>query len=89
MLIYSFSIHNADGSYRETSGRMALRDDNAARAFGKAMIRDFLRGDTPRYAGWTMDVAKGTRPVCSLPFPRNESRQLHADTVGRKYALRT
>jgi hypothetical protein len=34
-----FSIHNADGSNREIAGRMALTDDNAARAFGKAMIR--------------------------------------------------
>jgi CheY-like chemotaxis protein len=25
------------------------------------MIRDMMRGDSPRYAGWTMDVAKGTR----------------------------
>ena len=48
---------------------MAVTDDNAARAFGKAMIRDMMRGDTPRYAGWTMDVAKGTRPVCSISFP--------------------
>ena len=66
MLVYSFSIHNVDSSYRETTGRMALRDDNAARAFGKAMIRDMMRGDIPRYEGWTMDIAKGTRPVCSL-----------------------
>jgi hypothetical protein len=69
VLIYCFSIHSADGNDRETSGRMALADDNAARAFGKAMIRDMMRGDPPRYAGWTMDVAKGTRPVCSIPFP--------------------
>ena len=69
MLIYHFAIHNADESDREEAGRMALRDDKAARAFGKAMIRDMMRGDTPRYAGWTMDVAKGTRPVCSISFP--------------------
>ena len=69
MLIYCFSIHNADGSDREATGRMALADDNAARAFGKAMMRDMMRRDTLRYAGWTMDVAKGTRPVCSIPFP--------------------
>jgi hypothetical protein len=69
MLIYCFSIRNAEGSDQEATGRMALADDNAARAFGKAMIRDMMRGDTSRYAGWTMDVAKGTRPVCSIPFP--------------------
>jgi len=33
------------------------------------MIRDIARRDTTRYAGWTMDVAKGARPVCSIPFP--------------------
>ena len=68
MLVYSFSIHIV-GSYRETTGHMALHDDNAARAFGKAMIRDTMRGDIPRYAGWTMDVAKGARPVCNIRFP--------------------
>jgi len=83
--IYRFSIHSVDGNDRETTGLMALADDNAARAFGKAMIRDMMRGDTPRYAGWTMDVVKGTRPVCSIPFPWNESRPLHFDGVGTEY----
>jgi hypothetical protein len=59
VLIYRFSIHNAEGSDREATRRMALADDNAARAFGKAMMQDMRRRDTPRYAGWTMDVAKG------------------------------
>jgi hypothetical protein len=35
VLIYCFSIHSADGGDRETCGRMALANDNAARAFGK------------------------------------------------------
>ena len=47
---------------------MPLADDNSARAFGKAMIRDMMRGETI-YAGWTMDIAQRARPVCSLPFP--------------------
>jgi CheY-like chemotaxis protein len=89
VLIYRFSIHNADGSDREVTGRMALRDDKAARAFGKAMIRDMMRGDTPRYADWTMDVAKGARSVCSIPFSRNESRPLQLDSVGREYVMGT
>jgi hypothetical protein len=79
--IYCFSIHNADGSDRETTGRMALPDDNSARAFGKAMIRDMMRGDTT-YAGWTMDVAQRVRWVCSIPFPRNESKPRHLGSVG-------
>jgi CheY-like chemotaxis protein len=82
VLIYRFSIHNADGSDHEATGRMALADDNAARAFGKPMIRNMMRGDTARYPGWTMDVAKGSRPVCSLHFPRNDSRPLHLDHIG-------
>jgi CheY-like chemotaxis protein len=89
MLIYCFSIHNADGGEREVTGRMALADDNAARAFGKAIIRDMMRGDTLRYAGWTMDVAKGTRPVCSLHFPQNESSPLHLDGIGTEYVMGT
>jgi hypothetical protein len=83
VLIYRFSIHNADGSDREVTGRMALADDNAARAFGKLVIRDMMRGDGPRYTGWTMDVAKGARPVCSIPFPRNESLPTDLDDVGK------
>jgi hypothetical protein len=59
MLIYHFTIHNADGSDREETGRMALRDDNAARAFGKAIIRDIMTGDAVRYASWTMDISRG------------------------------
>jgi hypothetical protein len=61
MLIYHFTIHNADGSDREETGRMALRDDNAARAFGNAIIRDILTGDAVRYASWTMDISRGDR----------------------------
>jgi hypothetical protein len=68
MLVYHFSIHNADGSDREETGRMALRDDKAARAFGKAMIRDIINGGAARYAGWTMEITKGVRAVCRLPL---------------------
>jgi hypothetical protein len=84
VLIYCFSIHDTDGSAREVTGRMALADDNAARAFGKAMIRDLMHGDARQYAGWTMDVAKGTRSVCSIPFkniPRNKSRPSLLDSI--------
>ena len=27
-----------------------------------------MSGDEFRYTGWTMDVAKDVRPVCSIPF---------------------
>jgi CheY-like chemotaxis protein len=81
VLIYWFSIHNADGSDRETTGRMALADDNAARAFGKAMIRDMMRGDS-KHTDWTMDIAQRARQVCSIPFSRNESRLRRSDSVG-------
>ena len=47
---------------------MALRDDDAARAFGKAVIRDMMAGEAARYAGWTMNITKGGRAVCCLPF---------------------
>jgi CheY-like chemotaxis protein len=87
--IYYVSIHSVDGNDRETTGRMALADDNAARPFGKLMIRDMMRGDAPRYAGWTMDVAKGTRRVCSIPFPRNESRLLYLDSLGTEHVMVT
>ena len=81
MLIYSFYTRSADGNHRETGGRMALADDNAARAFGKAMIRDILRGDPSRYADWMMDVAKGTRSVCSIPFLPTNPHPVHLDVL--------
>ena len=39
MLVYSFLIHNSDGSEREVAGRMALRDDVEAIAFGRSLIQ--------------------------------------------------
>jgi hypothetical protein len=69
MQVYHFTIHNVDGGDREETGRMALRDDNAARAFGKAIIRDMLIGDSTRYAGWIMNISRGVRgEVCRLAF---------------------
>jgi len=79
--VFTFSIRSADRSNCETAGRMALTDDNAARAFGKAMIRDIALGDNRQYSGWIMDVTKGERLVCSIPFPRNESRPTPSDRV--------
>ena len=70
MSIYHFTIHNANGSDREEAGRMALRDDNAARAFGKAIIRDKMLGDAARYVGWIMDITQGERAVWCLPLGR-------------------
>jgi len=85
MVVFTFSIHNADRSSCETAGRMALTNDNAARAFGKAMIRDMTLGDNQRYSGWMMDVTKGERLVCSIPFQRNESRPARSDRVSEEH----
>jgi hypothetical protein len=69
MLIYHFTIHNVDRSDREEAGRMALRDDNAARAFGKSIIRDIMNGNAVRYVNWTMNISSGfRRDVCRLSF---------------------
>lgn len=68
MRIYQFSIHGSDGVAQEDTGRMALTDDNAARAFAKAMIRDILREGAHQYQGWTMAVAQGARDVCTIAF---------------------
>ena len=89
MVIYSFSIHNADGEDHETVGRMALAHDKAARAFGKLVIRDMMRGDGTRYAGWTMDVTKGARPVFSIFFPRTESFPTQLDSIGKDFGMAT
>ena len=85
MVVFTFSIHNADRSNCETAGRMALTDNNAARAFGKAMIRDMVLGDNQRYSGWIMVVTKGERLVCSIPFQRNECRPTPLDHVSEEH----
>jgi Domain of unknown function (DUF6894) len=80
MQIYRFTIHNVDGSHFEETGRMALRDDKAARAFGKAIIRDIMTGDAVRYANWTMDISRGVRrEVCRLSFGDVASKAVAAD----------
>jgi CheY-like chemotaxis protein len=89
VLIYSFSIHNGVGGDHETVGRMALAHDNAARAFGKLVIRDMTRENGARYAGWIMQVAKGARSVCSIPFSRNESSPTHLDDVSKGCVMGT
>jgi hypothetical protein len=75
MQIYRFTIRNVDGSHFEETGRMALRDDNAARAFGKAIIRDVMSSDAARYANWTMEISRGVRSeVCRLSFGGSSSK---------------
>jgi hypothetical protein len=66
---YQFSMHSSDGSNREENGSVTLRNDGAARAFGKRVIREMTDDNRVQYLGWTMDVASGERAVCSLPFP--------------------
>jgi hypothetical protein len=66
---YQFSMHSSDGSNREKNGSVTLRNDGAARAFGKRVIREMTDDNRVQYLGWTMDVASGERAVCSLPFP--------------------
>jgi hypothetical protein len=76
MQIYRFTIRNVDGSHFEETGRMALRDDNAARAFGKAIIRD-VSGDAARYANWTMEISRGVgSEVCRLSFGGSSSKRV-------------
>jgi hypothetical protein len=66
-MVYSFSLRNGDGSDREDTGCMWLRDDFEARAFGVAVIRDMLRDNAMSYSGWTMDVVADERAVCCIP----------------------
>jgi hypothetical protein len=87
VLIYCFSIHNTDGGAREVTGRMALADDNAARAFGKAIIRDLMHGDARQYAGWTMDVMRAgpwTLPKARVRFAAFRSRTFPGTNPGRR-----
>jgi len=67
MPCYSISIRSADGRDHEDTGRVSLHDDDEARTFGTAMIRDVMRGHG-EYSGWTMSVADGERAVCNINF---------------------
>jgi CheY-like chemotaxis protein len=89
MLVYSFSIHNIDGSYRETTGRMALRDDNAARVRqGNDSRYDARRH--PAICGLDDGCCQGRAPGLQYSLPtRNESRRRHLDSVGRRCVLST
>ena len=78
VLVYSFSISEADGSEREALGCIDLLDDDAARGFGDAVIRDMLRDSADQYTGWTLGVTQGERMVCRLAFPRPSRDRLRA-----------
>jgi len=70
-------MYNGEGSSREKNGSVTLRNDGAARAFGKRVIREMTSGNLEQYAGWTMDVASGERAVCNLPFPASGRAYRH------------
>lgn len=78
-MIYSFSIHNGNGSTREELGSLSLADDSAALVFGNDVIRDMLPDTAMSYSGWMMDVvecsgpARPARAVCSIMFPLSAS----------------
>ena len=69
MLVYSFLIRSGDGRDWEILGFTDLPNDCAALAFGNDVIRDMLRDNVDQYVGWTMDIAEGERPLCSIAFP--------------------
>lgn len=75
MQIYHYALYDLDGVHREDTGRMALRDDNAVRAYGKAIIRDIMKG-AAEYHGWNMKVTNGSCAVCSLPLDPSDQKTL-------------
>ena len=87
MLIYRFSIADADGKDREDTGRMVLSDDNAARAFGKAIIKDMMqesdpqRMDDERHDGRTLYLQHPVRRSC------HHLMLVQCDTSTRRSAL--
>lgn len=78
MLVYSFSIRNADGSDREFLGFADLLNDRAALAFGNDVIGDMLRDNVDQYADWMMDIAEGERDVYCIAFPFLSQGRLRA-----------
>jgi hypothetical protein len=78
VLVYSFSISEADGSNEEALGSIDLPDDDAARVFGDVVISDMLRDNADQYSGWMMGVTQGERTVCSIAFPLPPRDRLRA-----------
>jgi hypothetical protein len=70
MLTYYFAVHSK-GAGVEDLGFMAMADEGEALAFGKAVIRDIMRGNARQYADWAMDITVGKRVVGSIPFDRS------------------
>jgi hypothetical protein len=73
---YRFSLRDHYGNDREEVGWLALSDDDDARAFGRATIRDLLCDNPTPYVGWTMYVTERARLVGSLSIPANVKSSL-------------
>jgi len=69
---YHFAIKGIEGT--EVLGGMDLTDDAAAIDFGNEVIRDLMQRWAEQYAGWTMEITEGDRPVDSVPFEANAGR---------------
>jgi hypothetical protein len=70
---YHFVIRNTLRT--EDLGGMDLADDAAAVDFGNGVIRDLMHREATQYAGWTMEITEGSRPVGSVPFRANAGRK--------------
>ena len=62
---YHYAVQNGE---REELGHIELADDDAARDFGRQVIRDAMRADAERYAGCTMSITEDERSVGIIPF---------------------
>jgi hypothetical protein len=71
-VVYRFAIHSGDDT--EILGAMPLADDDEARLFGAAVIRDLMADAFVHYASYTMDITRGRRMVASIPLaPKGEA----------------
>jgi hypothetical protein len=78
-----------DGSGPDGLGDMVLRDDDAARVFGKQVIRDLRQSD--RCASGVMLIAEGERTVGVIPFPRRDQTSANGEndvSSAKEYRIR-
>jgi hypothetical protein len=61
--VFHYSIWDKDGCHREDTGSVALTDNDEALNFGRAVVRDLMRGNIATYAGWTVNVVQGKRTI--------------------------
>jgi hypothetical protein len=73
---YLFDVCHLDDDYLEDNpAGVELPDGAAARDFALKVMRGLVDSLDEDWAGWTMEVTEGGRPVWRLPFDAMEPKK--------------